>query len=151
MENERFEILLIEDNVDHAELIITQIEKASGKTWHVNLVSDGEEAMSYLFHKDKFESERDAPKPWLILLDLKIPKLDGFEVLKIIKTDDELKSIPVVVLTTSTTDEDIKKSYEYGADSYIAKPLAYEDFVNVITKIKIYWDLSEILPAANGK
>ena len=151
MEKEQFEILLIEDNLDHAELIINQIEKASGKKWHVNLVPDGQEALDYLFRKNKYENPDSAPTPWLILLDLKIPKIDGFTVLKQLKTDEELKSIPVVVLTTSTTEEDIIKSYEYGADSYIAKPLAYEDFVDVITKIKIYWDLSEILPKKNGK
>lgn len=140
MKKKIISILLIEDNPDHTELIIKELESKMLNT--IYPVKDGQEALDFLFHKGKYKDPKKAPRPGLILLDLKLPKVDGAEVLKKIKSDPDLKVIPVVVLTTSVRGEDILESYKNGVNSYIAKPVKFEEFTRVVKKIKLYWILT---------
>ena len=146
MEKLLIEILLIEDNEDHAELVINELKGAGKLINNINLVKNGKDALDYLFNKGKYKDSEKYPKPGLIILDLKLPKVDGLEVLKKIKANPELKVIPVVVLTTSGDEEDVELSYKYGANSYITKPVKFEKFVKVIQDIRLYWVLTNIGP-----
>ena len=130
-------ILLVEDNPDDVELTIHALEK-NNITNPVKIVRDGQEALDYLFYKGKYaNSKHDLPN--LILLDLKLPKVDGIEVLKEIKYDRKLKLIPVVVLTSSKEESDIVKSYDLGVNSYIRKPVDFDQFVETVKQIGFYW------------
>lgn len=146
MEKKEIDILLVEDNPDHAELIIRELKSKNGLANSIHHVKDGAEALDYLFHKGNYSNPATAPKPGLILLDLKLPKIDGLEVLKTIKNDPDLKIIPVVMLTTSLQDEDIAQSYSNGINSYINKPVRFEDFIKVIRDIRLYWVLTNVSP-----
>jgi CheY-like chemotaxis protein len=130
-------VLLVEDDETHATLIIRCFESMDVK--RICWVSDGEEAMDYLLHSGKYANKEDSPCPDLILLDLRIPKIDGHEVLKEIKNSDELKSIPVVVLTTSKNEHDLRKAYHNHANSYLVKPLGFDKFQQMIKDLGIYW------------
>jgi len=136
------DILLIEDNVDHAELIIKELNNNSRIINMIYWVKDGQEALDFLHRKGDYREPKKSPRPGLILLDLKLPKVDGLDVLKKIKSDKKLKVIPVVVLTTSSQEEDIIKSYENGTNSFISKPLKFDKFVKAIREIKLYWVLT---------
>lgn len=131
------EILLIEDNIDDANLAIRAFKKSNlgNKLFHVK---DGAEALDFIFGKGDY-SGRVFKKPELILLDLKMPKIDGKEVLKKLKTEEHTKDIPVVILTSSKEDPDIKICYDLGANSYIVKPVEFDDFHQTISKLGIYW------------
>ena len=129
------EILLVEDNAADARL--TREALKSGRVWnHLNVVRDGVEALSYLRREGQFSA---AVRPDLILLDLNLPKKDGREVLAEIKADEELKLIPVVVLTTSQADEDILKAYGSHANCYITKPVDLPKFMAVVQSIEHFW------------
>jgi chemotaxis family two-component system response regulator Rcp1 len=129
------EILLVEDDDD--DVLLTQKSLANGRLLNrVHRVEDGIEALEFLRREGRFEY---APRPDLILLDLNMPRKDGREVLKEIKDDKELRQIPVVVLTTSENEADIAASYEFGANSYISKPVDLDDFRNDVSTIKDYW------------
>ncbi len=129
------EILLVEDNPGDVRL--TQEALADAKVANeMHVASDGIDALAWLRREGKFV---DAPRPDLILLDLNMPRMDGREVLAEIKKDSALKSIPVVVLTTSDADEDILKSYELHANCYITKPVDFEQFVKVVQTIENFW------------
>jgi two-component system, chemotaxis family, response regulator Rcp1 len=135
-------ILLAEDNED--DVIMTERALRIGKVKNpVYIVRDGEEAVDYLQKKGKYA---DAATPGIILLDLHMPKLDGFEVLSIIKKDEQLRSIPVVVLTTSDREKDVEEAYKLGCNSYIVKPVAFESFIATISKINEYWLVIAKLP-----
>jgi CheY-like chemotaxis protein len=135
-------ILLAEDNED--DIIMTERALRIGKVKNpIHVVRDGEEALSYLQKTGKYV---DAVTPGIILLDLHMPKLDGFEVLSIIKKDDGLRSIPVVVLTTSDRDKDVEEAYRLGCNSYIVKPVAFESFITTIARINEYWLVIAKLP-----
>jgi two-component system response regulator len=110
------------------------------------VAKDGEEALDYLFRRGQYADPQKSPRPTLIILDIKLPKLDGQEVLKIIKSDLGLKHIPVIVLTTTTQEEEIVKSYKNGANSYISKPIDPQEFFDKIKKLKIYWLMTNSLP-----
>ncbi|MCF2143276.1 MAG: response regulator [Candidatus Heimdallarchaeota archaeon] len=131
-------ILLAEDNQD--DIILTQ--RAFNKSNILNeliVVHDGEEALDFLFGKGKYE-DRDTKKlPELVLLDLKMPKIDGLEVLKKMREHPLTKHIPVVILTTSQEESDMIKSYCYGANSYIIKPVDFNQFVNAVKQLGLYW------------
>lgn len=135
---EPFVILLVEDNKDHAELIIRSFEdnRVANKIYHVQ---DGEEALDYLGRKGAFEDPEKSPMPHVILLDLRLPKIDGLEVLKEIKTTDETRLIPVVILTTSEAESDIAKAYEYHANSYVTKPVDFLKFTQLMYDLGFYW------------
>lgn len=132
------EILLIEDNDVDAELTIRALHK-NHLSNHIHRLVDGQEALDYLFQPETAsESEKHAP-PRLILLDLKLPKINGLEVLKAIKNDPLTKKIPVVVLTSSSQEQDIVESYQLGVNSYIVKPVEFDRFVEAVQKLGFYW------------
>ncbi|HEX8949105.1 MAG TPA: response regulator [Dissulfurispiraceae bacterium] len=137
MRKNSVEILLVEDNPDDVELTLHALEKNNIAN-PIKIVRDGQEALDYLFHKGEYAGA-DHNLPNLILLDLKLPKVDGIEVLRAIKGDRKLKPIPVVVLTSSKEDRDIVQSYEIGVNSYIRKPVDFDQFVQTVKQIGFYW------------
>lgn len=133
------EILLVEDNPDDAELIINALKKHQVLN-KINLVTDGAEALDYIYRRGNY-SARSQAVPRLIILDLKLPKVDGLEVLKTLKGDAETKAIPIVVMTSSQQEEDRIKSYHLGVNSYIVKPLEFDVFVKAVSDLGMYWML----------
>jgi two-component system, response regulator len=131
-------ILLIEDNDDHAELIMRCFEN-HGLANTIRHIRDGEQALHYLFNEVGKEDPTENPMPGLILLDLRIPKIDGLEVLKRIKGSESFKQIPVVVLTSSENDKDIRAAYENYANSYMVKPVDFHKFVDLMKDLGFYW------------
>jgi two-component system, response regulator len=133
------EILLVEDNPHEAELTIRSLKKHNLSN-NLYLAEDGAEALDFIFARDKF-SERviEDGRLKVILLDLKLPKVDGLEVLKQVKTDDRTKAIPVVVLTSSREEQDVIASYKFGVNSYIVKPVQFESFARAIADMGMYW------------
>ncbi|MBA3027508.1 MAG: response regulator [Desulfobacterium sp.] len=140
MTYEPLNILIIEDEEAHAELTKRAIRKA-GNANRVDIVSDGQEALDYLFNQKKYENKDKYPAPGLILLDINLPGLNGIDVLKKIKAEPSLKMIPVIMLTTSARDEDIGRSYENYANSYLTKPVGFKEFEEKISQIDHYWML----------
>lgn len=138
-------ILLVEDNPDHV-LLIKEALTTNNIINEVRVVKDGEEALDYLYRRGQYADPQKSPRPTFIILDIKLPKIDGQEVLKAIKTDPELKHIPVIVLTTTTEDEEIVKSYKNGANSYITKPIDPQEFFDKIKNLKLYWMITNSLP-----
>ncbi len=131
-------ILLVEDEEAHAQLTKRAIRKA-GNANRIDVAYDGEEALDYLFNNGKYADKSKYPYPGLILLDIKLPGIDGIEVLQKIKQDPNLKKIPVIMLTTSEREEDIAKSYDYHANSYLTKPVGFKEFEEKIGQIDFYW------------
>jgi two-component system response regulator len=140
MENREIEILLIEDNMNDAELTIRALRKIKVGNNIVHL-KDGKEALEFLFGEGQFEGRNINQKPKVILLDLKMPKVDGLEVLEKIKLNGVTKIIPVVVLTSSKENPDVERAYALGANSYIVKPVDFEGFSEAISQLGIYWSL----------
>ena len=134
----RITTLLADDDADD-RLLARQALLESGSVLDLRLVEDGEEVMDYLHHRGAYVLSSDAPRPGLILLDLNMPRKDGWEVLKEIKEDVVLRRIPVVIFTTSKAAEDIERSYALGASSYIVKPVTFEALVNVVNVLANYW------------
>jgi two-component system response regulator len=134
------EILLIEDNPSDAEMTIRALRKnnIANKLTHL---SDGAIALDFIFGTGEYEGRNIDLQPKIILLDLKMPKVDGLEVLRKLKSDDRTKMIPVIVLTSSKEDPDVKKCYELGANSYIVKPVDFENFNEAISYLGVYWML----------
>jgi CheY-like chemotaxis protein len=130
-------VLLVEDDETHAMLIMRCFGRMEVNNIH--WVSDGMEALDYLIHRGKYEDIEKNPRPDLILLDLRLPKRDGHEVLKDIKNSDDLRTIPVVVLTTSKNEYDVTKAYLNHANSYLVKPLGFDKFQQMIKDLAIYW------------
>ncbi|HSQ77671.1 MAG TPA: response regulator [Nitrospirota bacterium] len=129
------EILLVEDNPADVRLTI-EVFKDSRITNHISVAMDGEEAMDFLHKRGKYAGEM---RPDLVLLDLNLPKKDGREVLTEIKADQELKTIPIIVLTTSDADQDVWKAYDAGVNSYITKPVDLEQFIGIFRSIEDFW------------
>lgn len=138
-------ILLVEDNPLDVE-VIQEVFKLIESKNRLFLTKDGEEALDFIYHRGKYQDTSLAPVPDLILLDIRMPKIDGLEVLKIIKSDENLKKIPVLILTVSDRDADVRRAYEYGANSYIVKPIEFSGFANIFTKIEEYWFTIAKLP-----
>jgi CheY-like chemotaxis protein len=139
-----FPILLVEDNED--DILITKRAFESGHVTNpVVVVRDGDEALDLLYRRGPFAN---ASRPALVLLDLNLPRVDGFTVLRTIKQDPDLRWIPVIVLTTSKRDEDVLRSYTQHANTYIEKPVEFERFVHVIKNFHLYWNLTATLPRA---
>ena len=130
-------ILLVEDNPDDVELTIHAFKK-NNIINHVEIVRDGQEALDYLFYTGKYTNSTH-PLPGVILLDLKLPKVDGIEILRKIKLDRRRKIIPVVVLTSSKEERDVVESYDLGVNSYIRKPVDFDQFVDTVKQIGFYW------------
>jgi CheY-like chemotaxis protein len=138
-------ILLVEDNVQDIE--ITQRAFAKGRVRNeLTVVRDGEEAIEYLYHRGKYQDPATSPRPGMILLDLNLPKVGGLEVLQQIKKDDQLKQIPVIVLTVSQREEDVVRSYDLGVNTYIQKPVEFDNFMRVVNAVQEYWILIATLP-----
>jgi len=132
------EVLLVEDNPRDAELTIRALKKhnLANQLFHVE---DGAEALDFLFARGKYEGlEVDHP-PKVVLLDLKLPKVNGLEVLRLMKTSERTRSIPVVVVTSSAEDPDVRTAYELGVNSYVVKPVQFEAFMEAMSKLGIYW------------
>ena len=136
--NKPLRITLIEDNIDDIELTLRAFQKLNANI-DVSVIQDGAEALDFLFAKGKHDTRNKNELPKIILLDLKLPKLNGHEILKKIRSNEDTKNIPVVILTTSNEESDIKLSYELGGNSYILKPVAYEEFSKAIEEIGKYW------------
>jgi CheY-like chemotaxis protein len=136
--NNEVEILLIENNPNDAELAMRALQK-NNLANNVIRVCDGEEALDYIFARGPFKFRERFNIPKLILLDLKLPKVDGLEFLKIIKADWITKLIPIVVLTSSREENDIVESYRLGVNSYIVKPVDFDKFIDSVRDIGLYW------------
>lgn len=141
-------ILFIEDDPAHAEITMRNFKKnrISNKVIHL---WDGQEALDYLFRQGKYSDPETSPTPHLILLDLRLPKVDGLEVLEKIRGIDKFKCIPTVVLTTSQAEADISKAYQYNVNSYLVKPMDYEKFSNLIEAFGFYWAVWNKYPPCN--
>lgn len=138
MSSKDVEILLVEDNMSDAELTIRALKKNNIVNNLIHL-RDGVEAINYIFCKGKY-SDRDINDiPKVILLDLKMPKINGIEVLEKIKSDDRTKKIPIVILTSSREDPDIRDCYQLGVNSYIVKPVEFDDFLKAVSDLGLYW------------
>ena len=145
MKGKPVNILLVEDNEDHAELTLRAL-RSNNLINEVYVVKDGEEALDFVYHRGKYADVKEFPLPGLILLDISLPKVSGLEVLETLKGDPQLKVIPVIMLTTSEREEEIARSYAGGANSYVTKPVDFEEFVKKITEIKLYWTITNSLP-----
>jgi len=135
---EPLHILLVEDNEDHAELVIRGM-RAQRVANTIHHVPDGEKALDYLFNRGEYSDQGKNPRPNLVLLDLRLPRFDGLEVLKTIKSTPELLRTPVVILTSSEAESDIVQAYNYHANSYIVKPLDFKSFARLINDLGSYW------------
>jgi CheY-like chemotaxis protein len=131
-------LLLVEDNDAHAEMVKRSFEqhKVSNVIFHVD---DGQKALDYIFHEGEYSDEQQYPHPNCILLDLRLPKVDGLEVLRRIKSDENTRKTPVVILSTSSADKDIAQSYEYHANSYVVKPMDFAKFESLMEDLGYYW------------
>ena len=138
MHDEPFTILLVEDNPAHAELVLRSFEdhRVVKKIIHL---SDGESALDYLFRRGPHTDPEKSPRPHGILLDLRLPRMDGLEVLKEIRMSDELQTLPVVILTTSEAERDVAKAYEQHTNSYVIKPLDFEGYTTLMEDLSYYW------------
>jgi two-component system, response regulator len=145
MSNEQVEILLVEDNSDDVELTLHTLKREKLAN-NIKVVRDGEEALDFLFCSGPFaERSLDSP-PRLVLLDLKLPKIDGMEVLRRLKSDARTKTIPVVILTSSREERDLCNGYGLGANSYIQKPVDFEQFRETVKTAGLYWLLINQAP-----
>lgn len=143
--NNKTSVLLAEQNEDLIE-IIASCAKGTGLVNDVFTVRDGQEAIDFVFHEGKYEGGEGAPRPSLILLDVKLPKENGIVVLRRIKSSPELRNIPVVMLSSSTSPVDMQSSYAEGANSYIVKPERYNDLMDRVEKLLTYWVQLNTLP-----
>jgi two-component system response regulator len=148
MIKEHVTILLVEDNPDDVELTLHAIKKNNIAN-PVEVIRDGQDALDYLFYQGKYSNSTHS-LPGLILLDLKLPKVDGIEILKSIKTDRRRKLIPVVVLTSSKEEKDVIESYDLGVNSYIRKPVDFDQFVETVKHTGLYWLLLNEPPAVRS-
>lgn len=138
MKTNAVEILLVEDNPNDAELTIRGLRKNKIAN-HILHISDGAEALDFFFAEGKYEGRNVNLTPKIVILDLKLPKVSGIEILQKVKSDKRTKSIPIVVLTSSKEERDIVESYKYGANSYIVKPVDFDKFAEAIKKLGLYW------------
>lgn len=141
-------ILMVEDNPMDAELALRALRKHKVSN-QISVARDGEEALDYVYQRRRFAA--NAPVPALILLDIRLPKLDGIEVLREIKGHPIYRTVPVVMLTTSQEEADVRTSYELGANSYIVKPVDFEKFLEVVRQIDLYWLLTNLPPVAAAR
>lgn len=139
MENKKeVEILIVEDNQNDVEMAIRALKK-NNLSNEIQVVEDGAEALDFIYAKGKYSERKQNKHPKIILLDLKLPKIDGLEVLREIKTNPETKRIPVILLTSSKEENDMVESYQLGVNSYIVKPVDFNKFVDAVKSIGYYW------------
>ncbi len=139
------DILLVEDDEADIGITLRVFEKGKLKN-NIYVVRDGQEALDFVSHQGQYQDKEKYPRPDLILLDIRMPKMDGFEVLKRLKVDPGTNFIPVVMLTSSRNEEDVVKSYTGGAASYIPKPVSYDDFAKAVDAFNFYWHIINKLP-----
>lgn len=145
MKYNEIEILLVEDNPTDAELTLRALKKnnfANKMHW----VKDGAEALDFIYGRGQYSDRRGNGVLRVVLLDLRLPKVDGMEVLRTLKADEKTKNIPVVVLTSSKEDRDIVESYRLGVNSYISKPVEFQEFLKVVSEMGLYWMLLNKTP-----
>lgn len=145
MPNKEFQILLVEDNMSDAMLTIRALKKYNLANDLVHLY-DGAQALDYLFGQGEYEGRNLSKKPKVIFLDLKMPKVDGLEVLSLLKVDERTKLIPVVMMTSSKEENDIVRSHQLGVNSYIVKPVGFENFSKTVADLGMYWLLVNQTP-----
>jgi len=133
-----YEIVIVEDNPEDSELMLRSLKKNQLSN-NLILLEDGELALDFFFRRGKFKERKTSKSNLIIFLDLKLPKVDGLEVLRQLKSNPDTKKIPVVIFTSSNQDPDIETAYELGANSYIVKPVDYEKFTETITQLGLYW------------
>jgi len=132
------DILLVEDNPEDIELSIRALKKG-GITSNIFVVNEGEDALDFIYCRNKFHHRKPEQTPKIILLDLKLPRISGIEVLRVIKEDQKKKMIPVIVLTSSSEEKDMMECYKLGVNSYIQKPIDFDKFISAINQIGSYW------------
>lgn len=145
MAEHALEILLVEDNPNDV-MIARRALTRSLVSHRLSVARDGQEALEYLFRRGAFGEGEMPPRPELILLDLNLPRIDGFEVLRTLKSDSNLKRIPIIVLTTSEREEDVINAYQWGANTFISKPVEFDRFMSIIKHIYDYWSKAARLP-----
>lgn len=131
-------ILYIEDDPAHAEIAMRNLKKSRFAN-QITHLTDGQQALDYLFRQEQYTDPQKSPRPHLILLDLRLPKIDGMEILKTLKNDPNLCSIPVVILTTSNAETDINRAYDHHVNSYLVKPLDFDNFSTLLESLGFYW------------
>jgi CheY-like chemotaxis protein len=141
-------ILLVEDNQKDVELTLEALAEHNLAN-RVTVIRDGVEALEYLRYEGKYK-QRKRRSPAVILLDIKMPRMDGIEVLRAIRSDDKLKTLPVVMLTSSREEPDLKRSYELGANAYVVKPVDFKDFIDAVKEVGIFWAVINELPPESG-
>jgi len=145
MAEEQVEILLAEDNAEDAEMTMRALRR-NNLANQLHWVKDGAEALDYLFCRGPYVGRDPSRPPKLVLLDIKMPKIDGIEVLRRLKQDDATRAIPVVVMTSSNEERDVLESYRLGVNSYIVKPVQFDQFIETVAKIGLYWLLTNRVP-----
>jgi len=141
-------MLLVEDNANDIELTMAALDELRLGS-DVFVVRDGEQALDYLFRRGAYV-DRPAGAPVVVMLDVKMPKVDGIEVLRQVKTDDALKLVPVVMLTSSREERDVVQSYRQGANAYVVKPVRYQEFVTAVKELGLFWTAINEPPPGSG-
>ena len=144
-ENQNIDILLVEDNADEALLTIRSFKKSNLANGLLH-IDDGEEALDFIFCRNKYANRQIENLPKLILLDLKLPKVSGIEILKAVKENEHTKIIPVIVLTSSKEEPDIATCYKLGVNSYIVKPVNFDAFSKAVVELGMYWMMLNVPP-----
>jgi CheY-like chemotaxis protein len=145
MSTTEVEILLVEDNPDDAELALHALRRENFCN-QIEVVRDGEEALDFIFCRNAYAHRKFQNPPKVVLLDLKLPKVDGLEVLRAMKADPRTRAVPVVVLTSSKEEKDLIESYHLGANSYIQKPVDIDQFREIVKQLGLYWLLVNVAP-----
>lgn len=145
---EELEILIVEDNANDAELMMRTLKK-NNLSNSIRLLEDGEEALDYIYGRGIYKDRDLSILPRIIFLDLKLPKVNGLEVLDKLKSDELTKKIPVIIVTSSREDPDIERAYALGANSYVVKPVNFDDFVKSMVQLGLYWLLVNENPKSN--
>ncbi|HHN65438.1 MAG TPA: response regulator [Nitrospirae bacterium] len=146
---EDYSILIVEDNTDDV-LLIKRAFQQCGVVNPLRFVTDGEQAVAYLKGTGEFGDRKKNPLPVLILLDLKMPRMNGFEFLRWLRNEPDLKKIIVVILTSSSESPDINRAYELGANSYLVKPVRFEDLIRIVKELHLYWLIMNEKPDIKG-
>ena len=141
-------ILLVEDSENDIELTLAALDQHNLAN-EVIVTRDGEEALNYLYRRGPFQT-REAGNPAVVLLDLKMPKTDGKEVLRQVKTDPELKAVPVVILSSSKEERDVIECYHLGVNAYVVKPVDFHEFVDAVKELGLFWSILNVPPPRNG-
>lgn len=138
MEHEKYDIILVEDNPNDAELMVHSLKK-NHLANKLIVLEDGEQALNYIFCRGQYAKRDSDELPKVIFLDLKLPKVNGLEVLEQVKSNDKTKQIPIVIVTSSKEDPDIEAAYRLGANSYVVKPVDFDQFKETINQLGLYW------------